>query len=265
VHDAARAQAFGGEARLIGGADWTNRVRRLADTVSPAQLSRLWQMLLKALEEANGAPDPIAAVEMAMVRLCAAQGLPPPEEAARLLRDGPRNNAAPAATAPTGGSAGGPSAKLKSFDDVVALAEEIRDIKLELLLSKLRIIRFAPGEIVYAPLEDAPADLPRRIMSLIGEAIDEDWRVRCETVGPAAPVESLAERRRQERERELAVIKAHPFVAEAFKHFPEAKIIDVRLPQSDDEPEPGASADVVPMTPKPKSAPAAPRKKEADR
>jgi len=58
-HDAARAQALGPEARLIGGQDWEARVRGLAASLSPAQLSRLWQMLLKALEEAGRAPDPI--------------------------------------------------------------------------------------------------------------------------------------------------------------------------------------------------------------
>jgi DNA polymerase-3 subunit gamma/tau len=88
-HEAARAQALGAEARIFGGADWVARVRGLAEKLSPAQLSRIWQMLLKALEETGKAPDPIAAVEMAMVRLCAAQSLPPPEDAARLLRDGP--------------------------------------------------------------------------------------------------------------------------------------------------------------------------------
>ncbi len=87
-HEAARAQALGGDARIIGGADWVARVRALAGQLSPAQLSRLWQMLLKALEEAGRAPDPMAAVEMALVRLCAAQKLPPPEDAARLLREG---------------------------------------------------------------------------------------------------------------------------------------------------------------------------------
>jgi DNA polymerase III subunit gamma/tau len=262
IHDAARAQAMGADARLIGGADWTARVRKLGDTLSPAQLSRLWQMLLKALEEANGAPDPIAAVEMAMVRLCAAQGLPPPEEAARLLRDGAgAAGAAPASTAPAGESADGPAPKLRSFDDVVALAEARRDIKLELLLGRLRIVSFRQGDIVYAPLDDAPADLPRRIISLIAEDVGEDWRVRAEHPGPAAAVESLAERRKRERERALDVIRAHPFVAEALKHFPGAEIVKVTEPADD---EAGAGADVVQM-PSPRRAEETPRKKEADR
>ena len=80
------------------------RVRGLAEQLSPSQLSRLWQMLLKALEEAGKAPDPIAAVEMAMVRLCAAQSLPPPEDAARLLRDGSPSwtaGASPAGSTPS--------------------------------------------------------------------------------------------------------------------------------------------------------------------
>ena len=107
-HEAARAQALGADARIIGGADWVARVRGLAAQLSPAQLSRLWQMLLKALEEAGKAPDPIAAVEMAMVRLCAAQSLPPPEDAARMLRDGvssPVHGGGVASSARDGGGA----------------------------------------------------------------------------------------------------------------------------------------------------------------
>jgi DNA polymerase-3 subunit gamma/tau len=46
AHEAARAQALGDGARLIGGADWTARIRKLAETLSPALLSRLWLMLL---------------------------------------------------------------------------------------------------------------------------------------------------------------------------------------------------------------------------
>src|SRR5262249_20162260 len=93
-HEAARAQALGDGAKLIGGADWEAKIRGLAAALSPGQLSLIWQMLLKALEDCARAPDQIAAAEMALVRLCAAAGLPPPEDAARLLREGPKAPAA---------------------------------------------------------------------------------------------------------------------------------------------------------------------------
>jgi DNA polymerase-3 subunit gamma/tau len=255
AHEAARAQALGDGARLIGGADWTARIRKLAETLSPAQLSRLWQMLLKALEEAARAPDPVAAAEMAMVRLCAAQSLPPPEDAARLLRDG-----APAAGAASSMEAsGGAGPKLAAFEDVVAMAAARRDIELEIALDRVRVIRFGHGEIVYAPAPDSPHDLGRQITEMLREETGEEWRVRVETT-PAAPVESLADRRKREAEREMDVIRSEPFVAEALKHFPGATITAVRAPQDNE-----AGGEIA-QFPAKREAPDAPaRKKEADR
>ncbi len=55
---------------------------------SAGALSRIWQLLMKAQDEARRAPDPKAAVEMALIRLCYAADLPGPEEALKALRDG---------------------------------------------------------------------------------------------------------------------------------------------------------------------------------
>ncbi|CAX24200.1 MAG: DNA polymerase III subunit gamma/tau [Methylorubrum extorquens] len=49
-------------------------------------LSRAWQILLKALPEVQAAPRPLAAAEMAIVRLAYAADLPTPDEALRQLR-----------------------------------------------------------------------------------------------------------------------------------------------------------------------------------
>ncbi len=244
-HEAARAQALGAEARIIGGADWVARVRALAEALSPAQLSRLWQMLLKALEEAGRAPDPIAAVEMALVRLCAAQSLPPPEEAARLLRDGaPASSRQDQSKQESRQDGGGPQAKLRSFEDVVALVAGERDVDLEVALERhMRVTRFASGEIIFAPAPDMPSDLPRRLMAVLRDATGNDWRVRADDAAPAKPIESLAERRKRDEQRALDELKRHPFVADALKYFPGAEIADVRQPQ-------GEGADVVPLHPK---------------
>jgi DNA polymerase-3 subunit gamma/tau len=261
-HDAARAQALGADARIIGGADWVTRIRGLAEVLTPAQLSRLWQMLLKALEEAGRAPDPIAAVEMAMVRLCAAQGLPPPEDAARLLRDGaPARSAAPASAAPAAESGGSPT--INRFEDLVALVTRENKVELLIALERIRVVRFSIGEMVYAPVESTPPDFQRKLITFLREfAPDDDWVVRAlQNPTPAAAVESLADRRKREEERELEKVRKQPFVAEALKHFPNAEIAAVREPQL----EQNTQGEIVPM-PAAKPAPdAPPRKKEADR
>jgi DNA polymerase-3 subunit gamma/tau len=288
-HEAARAQALGADARIIGGADWVARVRSLSERLSPAQLSRLWQMLLKALEEAGKAPDPIAAVEMAMVRLCAAQSLPPPEDAARLLRDGlpspvhaggaesaardgggaahvPLTQSAPDGPPASGGANGetpavqAPETPFASFNDVMERIKLEKDIELEVALDRLKVVRFAPhGELVFVAHPDHPRDLVRRLKAFLEEHTPFEWTIRS-TAEAAAPVESLADKRKREAARQLDEIKKHPFVAEALKAFPNAEITRVTQPQDDS----ATGGDVVPM-PAP-NAPAAPtRKKEADR
>jgi DNA polymerase-3 subunit gamma/tau len=263
-HEAARAQALGADARLFGGADWVSRVRGLAERLTPAQLSRLWQMLLKALEEAGKAPDPIAALEMALVRLSAAQKLPPPEEAARLLRDGgpaqPPPSARESDRIPAAAPQGSASAPFQSFEDVTRAVAEERDIELELALDRLRVTRFSPhGEIVFIAAPEQPRDLVRRLKAFLEERTPFEWLVRS-TEESTAPVESLEERRKRERQREMEDLKRQPFVAEALKAFPEAQITAVRQPT---ESTPGDVVPLPPQTPKPTPQPS--RKKEADR
>ena len=279
-HEAARVQALGAEARIIGGADWVARVRGLAEKLSPAQLSRIWQMLLKAFEEAGKAPDPIAAVEMAMVRLCAAQSLPPPEDAARLLKEGAQiwtagaspASASPAdksatvnaalhepATALAGAGAGGPY--FSSFEDVIAKVAEERDIELELALERMKVTHFsAHGDIEYVAAPDQPRDLVRRLKAFLEEHTPFEWRIRS-TEERTAPVESLAERRKREEAKALDELKRQPFIAEALKAFPGAEIVSVKNPADENAP-PG---DVAPFPKRDASAPSPARKKEADR
>jgi DNA polymerase-3 subunit gamma/tau len=275
-HEAARAQALGDGARIIGGADWVARVRGLAEKLSPAQLSRLWQMLLKALEEAGKAPDPIAAVEMAMVRLCAAQSLPPPEDAVRLLKgeaptwsagvpppppqdkNAPVNKAPAAAAAPAVQDAPpAPDTPFKSFEDVIAKVAEERDIELELALERMKVTHFSSnGDIEYLATPDQPRDLVRQLKSFLEEHTPFEWRIR--STEERAPVESLAERRKREEARALEELKRQPFVAEALKAFPNAEIVHVKDPVDENAP-PG---DVTQFPKRDAAAPAQARKKE---
>ncbi|MCJ2014640.1 DNA polymerase III subunit gamma/tau [Methylobacterium sp. J-076] len=68
------------ETERVRGADYASRLSMRA-------LSRAWQILLKAIPEVQTAPRPLAAAEMAIVRLAYAADLPTPDEALRRLRD----------------------------------------------------------------------------------------------------------------------------------------------------------------------------------
>jgi DNA polymerase-3 subunit gamma/tau len=241
AHEAARVQALGADARIVGGQDWAQRLKAVAAATSPATLSRLWQMLLKGLEETLRAPEPIAAAEMALVRLCAAAALPPPEEIARMLRGGTATPSAPARPA-GGGDAPRPEAPtINGFEDVVSLIEAHRDIDLQIAVERyVRPSSVGKGLIVFQPAPGMPEDLPSRIARRLAEWTGERWEVRADA---AQGVESFAERRARERTQALEDLKRHPFVAEALAAFPDAEIVDWR------KPEPSAPGQVVPLPP----------------
>ena len=62
-------------------------------------LTRIWQMLLKALEEVATAPNAMMAAEMAIIRLTHVAELPSPEELVRRLAEAPPPAPPPAAAA----------------------------------------------------------------------------------------------------------------------------------------------------------------------
>jgi DNA polymerase-3 subunit gamma/tau len=147
-----------------------------------------------------------------------------------------------------------------SFEDVTAAVAEERDIELELALDRMKVTRFSPqGEIVYVPAPDQPRDLVRRLKAFLEERTPFEWTIRASNE-TAAPVESLAERRRREEARALEELKRQPFVAEALKHFPKAEVAAVRNPNEEN-----GGGDVAPFPQKPAPAPSPARKKEADR
>lgn len=81
------------------------RVRgaEFAESVAVSTLSRIWQMLLKGIPEAENASRPAGAAEMVLIRLSHAANLPAPEDAARRLEELSHG----AGAMPNGGPAGG--------------------------------------------------------------------------------------------------------------------------------------------------------------
>jgi DNA polymerase III subunit gamma/tau len=76
----------------------------LAQSLSVRTLSQVWQMLLKAMEEARLAASPRQAAEMALIRIAYASTLPGPEELLRLVESGgavPASAATPAPSTPS--------------------------------------------------------------------------------------------------------------------------------------------------------------------
>ena len=121
VHITARIKAVGPDAAGEGLAlAEKQRAGALGGQLSMGFLSRLWQMLLKGLEEAGKAPNPVAAAQMVLIRIAHTADLPPPDEVISALGGAPdtRRSGAPApsqaAPAPVATRTNAPVA---SYDD----------------------------------------------------------------------------------------------------------------------------------------------------
>ncbi len=78
------------------------RGQAMAAALPMRAMTRMWQMLLKALEEVSAAPNAMMAAEMAIIRLTHVADLPSPEELIRKLQSTPPPPAGPNGTGGNG-------------------------------------------------------------------------------------------------------------------------------------------------------------------
>ena len=238
------------------------RIEDLAKRLSMPVLARAWQMLLKGHDEVRSSPRPLAAADMVLVRLAYVVDLPPPGDAARQNVPGTGETKSPTAEAPSreGSEADAPATAQaahetlpvfesenpapldveevsfsqpapelpmpQSFEDVVALAETKRDLKLKnALLEQLRLVRFKPGDIAVNPLPHASPDLLQELMRKLKTWTGQVWIV---STSDQEGEEPLGAQRRAAEAREIEALHAHPAVQEVLRHFPGATIKEVR-------------------------------------
>src|SRR5205823_11307983 len=120
LHSATRAKA-GATSGALQSAEEREAAEEMAGALSWGTIHRLWQMLLKGLQDVEIAPDPREAAEMALLRLIHAADMPDPATLlAKLSGEGATPQSAPTPSA----KSSGPSAKLPSdFPALIELLE----------------------------------------------------------------------------------------------------------------------------------------------
>ena len=242
------------EAAYDGAVTEIERVRGQAQTIlSMRVLSRAWQMLLKGHREVQDAARPIAAAEMLLVRLAYAADLPTPDEALKMLDQQGGTPGGHAPSAPRGGSSGGggggaaglavatrsmpvaavqpasqPAMRLERFEDLVALADEKRDLVLKRTLeTDIRLVRFEDGLIEFAPVAGASVNLAADLGKKLQEWTGRRWLV---AVSSQQGQETLREVSDRETAQVLADVSANRVVRAVLDAFPGARVVDVRDP-----------------------------------
>ena len=252
------------------------RAAPLAEKLTLPVLARVWQMLLKGLEEVQAAPSPIQAAEMVLVRLAYVADLPVPAELVRSLATSPARGGGtepppasePVITSPPAATVIGSLAAAarvepeepahppttnsveydpmpQSFAEVVVLFDKQREAVIRSHLREhVHLIAFEPGRIEFRPADGAPTNLANRMSQLLGEWTGERWLVACSEATAGEPTLREQEERRERDLRNEVV--GHPLVQAVLETFPGATIAAVRerfLPAGSDGDEPPAGLD----------------------
>ena len=141
------------------------RVRgaELADRIAVSTLSRIWQMLLKGIPEAENSSRPAGAAEMVIIRLAHAAHLPSPEDAARRLADMAREGQGDGrtASAPRGGNGVGPQASYRTAAVAQQAIETSPRPASGLPTARLQSVPMSePSSIVVGRSDAKPAEAP---------------------------------------------------------------------------------------------------------
>ena len=235
------------------GPDERTRGQQMAEVLPMRAMTRMWQMLLKALDEVATAPNTMMAAEMAVIRMTHVADLPSPDELVRKLQSTPP----PAPAAPSGGGNGGGGvmatarsvqsvaqsnsggaatavaldvetalAQFSTFTNIVNLIRTNRDMKLLVEIeTTLQLANYAPGRIEFVPTQNAPKDLAQRLGARLQQWTGNRWAVTIVNEGGAPTIAS-------ERDAEANALKeqaqAHPMLIATLAAFPKAKIVDIR-------------------------------------
>jgi DNA polymerase III subunit gamma/tau len=224
-------------------------------------LSRMWQMLLKGITEAQGATRPAAAVEMVLVRIAYVADMPTPDEAIRMIEQNggaspvvaasPATRSAPASmvssmaparmpTAPRSGAEASlrpqmapaaetacqPVLKINSFPELVALAGEKRDLLTKTALeAEVRLVRIEDGRLEVALERNASRTLVNDLSRKLEQWTGRRWAVIVsnEAGQPTLREQNLVAKSQRERAAE-----ADPRVKEVLARFPGTKVVEVR-------------------------------------
>ena len=232
----------------------------MAEKLSLRALARAWQIVLKGIKEVETAPRPLPAADMVLVRLAHAADMPTPDELLRKLGEGgqgPSGNA-PAPAVPTPPAPApvshlpapvpepalpvvlpseakakvGPP-KLESFQDVVVLAREKRDMKLVVALERcVRPGAFEHRKIELTLLETAPSDLVSDLSKALLAWTGAHWMIVVSNAGDAP---TLYEQRLDREAAMRAQAAEDELVRAVLEKFPGSEIVAVEPVEQPEE------------------------------
>ena len=221
LHAATRAKA-GANAGAVQSAEEREGAEALAAQLGWGTIHRLWQMLLKGLQDVDSAPDPREAAEMALLRLIHAADVPDPATVLQKL-SGQGADGTGTAAAPAAAKLKAPSAQIPAdFRGLIELLEKGGRHQLALQLhDQVGLVRYAPPELALKPGRPLGGDWPRELAAALKPLTGLSWNI---VLSDEAGEPSLLDQEKMAEERVRADVLADPNVRAVMDAFPDAEL-----------------------------------------
>lgn len=198
----------------------------LANRLSPPQLHRLWQLLLKGHEEVRSAPDPLVSAQMALLRVMHANELPDPGKLAdkieELARRGPAassEGSPSSAEAAPAASAGAPN-----WADLVQQVDDAGQLRVaQLMRDWIHVIEIGPDRLAYSLAPGISDDPAPEIREALLKVTGKRWQLE---QGQGEGVPTLREQAEAKAKAEDERRRNHPLLKAVLEGFPDAEILN---------------------------------------
>jgi DNA polymerase-3 subunit gamma/tau len=218
LHAATRAKA--GAVDALQSIEERETAGEMAQQLSWGTIHRLWQMLLKGLQDVEIAPDPREAAEMALLRLIHAADLPDP--AALMAKLSGEGTVAVTSSAPAVGSSGATSRLPVDFSGLVnAVRQSGKHVLAQQLHDQVGLVRYQPPELVLKPMRPLGPDWSRELSLALKSATGASWQV---SLSDENGEPSLLDQEKMAEERVRADVLADPNVRAVMDAFPDSEL-----------------------------------------
>ena len=225
------------------GPEGLNRIKALKDKTTVKHLSRYWQMILKASSEIKNFSNPLAALEMAIIRMAYISDLPTPDEIIKKIegndlklteKKSPNSELKNSVKAiPTVSVKSVQQEKIieetsdtdpKSFEDIIELVRLKKNIRLQYdLENNVSLVSFEKGKIELNIL-NSDEKILFTLSSKLQEWTKEKWLV----VSSSSEGQKTIKEVRDDDEFETrSLIKEHPIYNKASMEFDNVDIISI--------------------------------------
>lgn len=242
-----------------------NFLKETSGKLSIATLSKIWQMLIKGMNEMQTAPVPIDALEMILIRIAYSANLPSPAELLESVKKKSESGTLRAANF----SAGNPPAAAQTaaapvsapaavstptqtvinapFSDINGLIKHLENQKQPRLAYALRhdieVVEFSPGQIKFKAADWVGNDTLAALNKILEETTGGKWAL---DIVPGEVGRTVADIENEQKEKDKKNVAETPLVKAILEEFRGARIENLtrKVKAGEDDGDESANEDI---------------------